>query len=531
MVATLTGYSAFSKLFFCKSQGFNSGHNNNNDPQICFFTLQRIASSSCAKFPKLLSLQRNPILLVSSLSSSSDSQVELQPAEIQLPDQGAAELETVHVRLQLQKVCQFGEQFLVVGNDPILGLWNPLDAIPMAWSDGHVWTTELDVPIGKSIEFKFILRQITGNFLWQPGPDRTLRTWETKNTISVLGDWENADSQQVTEVENVQNQYEELTGSSEVLIAADNLSQPTKAAITDISKPIIHIDGREIDETEKPEVEIAEDPAAGHFINSSNDEAMVADNITYMSTDVSSPMPFRLSDESERELKPMQNIVYSGEESCSNEEIGEKAIAVVEKGPASSPNDGVMTAKDTVEGNWKDARDQSLQSTVVDESLKSYEGVPSLVPGLTTCSDMPTEEAIPNQTRHSLYPSIEEVTPEDEIVDAFVKDSDDVPDDLCKFEMKESEKEEKDEGKDYPQEEETTEVMSIDMIQGNEGSTEAMIKDRQKLVDEPAEHNTHSTKDEYLTDSDSADDSILQKDAKWGEKTLKKLLSNLGRLL
>lgn len=49
----------------------------------------------------------------------------------------------VRVRIQLMKECQFGEQFFVVGAQPELGLWNPLDAVPMTWSDGHVWTLEL----------------------------------------------------------------------------------------------------------------------------------------------------------------------------------------------------------------------------------------------------------------------------------------------------------------------------------------------------------------------------------------------------
>ena len=37
----------------------------------------------------------------------------------------------------------FGEQFLIVGDDSTLGLWDPSSAIPLNWSDGHVWTAEL----------------------------------------------------------------------------------------------------------------------------------------------------------------------------------------------------------------------------------------------------------------------------------------------------------------------------------------------------------------------------------------------------
>ena len=53
------------------------------------------------------------------------------------------ESKSVQVKFQLQKECMFGEQFLIVGDDPKLGLWDPSSAIPLDWSEGHVWTAEL----------------------------------------------------------------------------------------------------------------------------------------------------------------------------------------------------------------------------------------------------------------------------------------------------------------------------------------------------------------------------------------------------
>lgn len=55
----------------------------------------------------------------------------------------ADESKTVHVRFQLQKECMFGEQFLIAGDDPMFGLWDPKCAIPLNWSEGHVWKAEL----------------------------------------------------------------------------------------------------------------------------------------------------------------------------------------------------------------------------------------------------------------------------------------------------------------------------------------------------------------------------------------------------
>jgi len=50
------------------------------------------------------------------------------------------EARTVRVKFVLRKQCAFGQQFLVVGDDAALGLWDPAKAIALVWSEGHVWT-------------------------------------------------------------------------------------------------------------------------------------------------------------------------------------------------------------------------------------------------------------------------------------------------------------------------------------------------------------------------------------------------------
>ncbi|KAM1447021.1 uncharacterized protein LOC126589040 [Malus sylvestris] len=109
--------------------------------------------------------------------------------------------ETVRVQFQIHKECKFGESFLLVGNEPIIGQWNPSNAIPMNWSDGNIWNIELDVPTGIAIQYKFILKKATGDVLWQPGPDRILHTWSTKNTISIDEDWIDYELQKIGEVQ------------------------------------------------------------------------------------------------------------------------------------------------------------------------------------------------------------------------------------------------------------------------------------------------------------------------------------------
>ncbi|KAE9455810.1 hypothetical protein C3L33_12290, partial [Rhododendron williamsianum] len=84
-----------------------------------------------------------------------------------------------------------------------------------------------EIPVGKSIEYKFILKGSTGHILWQPGPDRILRTWDTNNKISVSEDWENPQFQMLIEEEPKSNGEPESTINSEIIII------PESSATTD----------------------------------------------------------------------------------------------------------------------------------------------------------------------------------------------------------------------------------------------------------------------------------------------------------
>ncbi|THU50785.1 hypothetical protein C4D60_Mb06t23980 [Musa balbisiana] len=137
----------------------------------------------------------------SSSSSLSAASSEVDKLTLDSYVEKADRYKTVHVRFVLQKKCSFGQQFLLVGDDPMFGLWDPEKAVPLEWSSGHEWTAELDLPVGKQIQFKFILKGVSGEIKWQPGPDRCLQTWETSNTIVVSEDWEDAESQEISEEE------------------------------------------------------------------------------------------------------------------------------------------------------------------------------------------------------------------------------------------------------------------------------------------------------------------------------------------
>lgn len=119
-----------------------------------------------------------------------------------------------------------------MGDDPVLGSWNPSNAVPLEWSEGHVWNVELDIPSGKTISYKFIMKVDDETILWQQGLDRILQTWETKNTITVSEDWDNAELQIIIEEEPGAEQSEESAVNPEILIA-ENLVPPTVVDLED----------------------------------------------------------------------------------------------------------------------------------------------------------------------------------------------------------------------------------------------------------------------------------------------------------
>jgi hypothetical protein len=50
---------------------------------------------------------------------------------------------TVRVRFVLQKQCSFGQSVCLVGGDPALGLWDPLNAFALKWAEeSHDWILE-----------------------------------------------------------------------------------------------------------------------------------------------------------------------------------------------------------------------------------------------------------------------------------------------------------------------------------------------------------------------------------------------------
>ncbi|XP_031486801.1 uncharacterized protein LOC116255166 isoform X4 [Nymphaea colorata] len=122
---------------------------------------------------------------------------------------------TVCIRFVLRKKCLFGQQFFLVGEDPIFGSWDPSAAIPMTWSEGHIWTVEQNIPIESKTQFKFILKGGSGETEWQPGPNRVLKLWITKGTIIIEEDWDSPELQKAIE-ELPETEFTQMLAKQEV---------------------------------------------------------------------------------------------------------------------------------------------------------------------------------------------------------------------------------------------------------------------------------------------------------------------------
>ncbi|KAE8813415.1 Glucoamylase [Hordeum vulgare] len=144
-------------------------------------------------------LMRAPEGAVALAREADEAQGCVASAEISSPPAPAVPGSTVRARFVLKERCAFGQSFKLVGDVPALGHWEPANAVALDWSEGHNWTVEKDLPANRSIELKFLLRESSGKFHWQKGPNRILQTGETTKTLVVYEDWGSAKNQKVAE--------------------------------------------------------------------------------------------------------------------------------------------------------------------------------------------------------------------------------------------------------------------------------------------------------------------------------------------
>lgn len=515
---------------FWSSKGFRI----NNKPKSLFFQSKKLFS---ARFLQYKSVALRPV----SAFSSSDGQAEVETGT-QTP--AAYESKTVHVKFQLQKECLFGEQFFLVGNDPMLGLWDPTSAIPLDWSDGHIWTVEIDVPVGKTIQFKFIMRGSTGQIVWQPGPDRIFKAWETKNTLTVSEDWEHTEEQKIIE--------EDPTVTSKTLVA-HNFTQPEEAPVSNIDNNPVAVDS-DMNSAEVPEKPMSivaeniscpkEDPmstASNQMLGEkqiSQPDAESADNknSTIKQEILGSSGRAAADDKNTKTEQEVlgssgratmiknltaENIGYPREDTVPNASdmvLGEKQSSQPEKKEDVLKNDGGaatinnlaadnisypkekspanknMMTEDVLGNNGRAKANKDLASTDVEGNLITCEGDAVLVPGLTPLPKS-NEGEFEEEDRKSIS------------VDASVGIN----------EAKNYNSPESDEKQEHVGDRREDE--KVEMFNNAEQQLEDELKEKPQVA-----------RQEEHPDAKPLESTVIQNDIKWGRRTLQTLLSNLGLL-
>ena len=70
----------------------------------------------------------------------------------------------------------WGQVLYVAGSSAEFGEWDPARALPMTTRVFGEWETECQFPSGKKLEYKYLLKDDSGNFIWEGGKNRLLDT-------------------------------------------------------------------------------------------------------------------------------------------------------------------------------------------------------------------------------------------------------------------------------------------------------------------------------------------------------------------
>jgi hypothetical protein len=71
------------------------------------------------------------------------------------------------VQIEAEAFTEMGESVMVVGNHPTLGGWNPEQALKLDSAGYPKWTARVVVPIGTTLEYKYVRKNADGSLLWE----------------------------------------------------------------------------------------------------------------------------------------------------------------------------------------------------------------------------------------------------------------------------------------------------------------------------------------------------------------------------
>jgi hypothetical protein len=91
------------------------------------------------------------------------------------PQARAATAQDTSVTFRVQATTA-GETLLVTGNVAQLGSWDPAKAVPLGTTASSYpnWSAGVRLPVGASVQYKYLKRSPTGTVTWESTPNRTL---------------------------------------------------------------------------------------------------------------------------------------------------------------------------------------------------------------------------------------------------------------------------------------------------------------------------------------------------------------------
>ena len=95
------------------------------------------------------------------------------------------EMPSREVTLRVPLRVEFGEHLRLCGSDNLLGSWNVDNAPALEWTDGDVWITRMELPVGFESEFKFVHVLADQQVIWEDYiPNRVLKIDDTNSELS-----------------------------------------------------------------------------------------------------------------------------------------------------------------------------------------------------------------------------------------------------------------------------------------------------------------------------------------------------------
>lgn len=117
----------------------------------------------------------------------------------------------VTVKFKLAYRCEFGQQVCLLGSGDTLGSWDFSKAVPMEWTEGDIWRTELRLSNTHSndegmVEYKYLIKNERDGTIaaWKPGGNFVLRLPNSeKSAVQVQDAWDAATREIEIEVQTL----------------------------------------------------------------------------------------------------------------------------------------------------------------------------------------------------------------------------------------------------------------------------------------------------------------------------------------